>query len=126
MEACDCHLNLFTKTIIDMLETNYRFGEVYKLAPQIENSSEGVAFKNMFINDNGRVALVAFKAGQKLDTHTTPEEVMVSVLEGEIEFTMLDMTHTLKVGEFLLMGGGVPHSVVAKADSKMMLVKIKA
>ena len=53
---------------------------------------KGVAFKNMFINDNGRVALVAFKAGQKLDTHTTPEEVMVNVLEGEIEFTMLDMT----------------------------------
>lgn len=45
---------------------------------------------------------------------------------GEIEFTMLDMTHTLKSGEFLLMGGGLPHSVVAKADSKMMLVKIKA
>lgn len=126
MEACDCHFNLFTKTIIDMLETNYRFSEVYKLAPQIESSSEGVALKNMFINDNGRVALVAFKAGQKLDTHTTPEEVMVNVLEGEIEFTMLDMTHTLKAGEFLFMGGGVPHSVVAKADSKMMLVKIKA
>lgn len=126
MEACDFHLNLFTKTIIDMLETNYRFGEVYKLATQIESSSERVAFKNMFINDNGRVALVAFKAGQKLDTHTTPEEVMVNVLEGEIELTMLDMTHTLKAGEFLFMGGGVPHSVVAKADSKMMLVKIKA
>lgn len=109
-----------------MLETNYRFGEVYKLATQIESSPERVAFKNMFINNNGRVALVAFKAGQKLDTHTTPEEVMVNVLEGEIEFTMLDMTHTLKAGEFLLMGGGVPHSVVAKADSKMMLVKIKA
>lgn len=49
---------------------------------------------------------------------------MVSVLEGEIEFTMFDKPHTIRAGEFLLMGSEVPHSVTAKADTKMMLVKI--
>lgn len=108
-----------------MLHTDYKFGEIKSIADQIEVSAEKVQFKHVFNNDNGGVVLVAFKAGQKLDTHTAPAELMVNVLEGEIEFTMLDKPHTIKAGEFLLMGADVAHSVVAKADSKMMLVKVK-
>lgn len=108
-----------------MLETEYKFGEVYPLASQIETGTDRVRFRNIFSNTNGSVVLVAFKAGQQLDTHTAPAEVMVNVLEGEIEFTMLDRPHTIRAGEFLLMGADVPHSVIAKADSKMMLVKVK-
>ncbi|MDE7091974.1 MAG: cupin domain-containing protein, partial [Muribaculaceae bacterium] len=83
-----------------------------------------VHFKQIFNNNNGGVALVAFKAGQKLETHIAPAELMVNVLEGEIEFTMLDKVNTIKAGEFMLMGADVPHSVVAKTDAKMMLVKV--
>lgn len=108
-----------------MLNTDYKFGEVHGIAEQIEAGSDKVHFKHIFNNENGGVVLVAFKAGQKLDTHVAPAELMVNVLEGEIEFTMLDKPHTIKAGEFLLMGAEVPHSVIAKADSKMMLIKVK-
>ena len=108
-----------------MLHTEYKFGEVHGIADQIEVGSDKVHFRQIFSNENGGVVLVAFKAGQKLDTHVAPAEVMINVLDGEIEFTMLDKVNTLKAGEFLLMGADVPHSVVAKADSKMMLVKVK-
>ena len=63
---------------------------------------------------------------EKVESLSAPAEVMVTVLEGEIEFTMLDMPHTLKAGEFMLMGENVPHSVSAKVDSKVMLTKVKA
>ncbi|MBD5345781.1 MAG: cupin domain-containing protein [Bacteroides sp.] len=109
-----------------MLQTDYKFGEVHNLAKQIEVSSERVNFKHIFNNANGGVALVAFKAGQKLDEHLSPAELMITVLDGEIVFTMLDTPHTLRAGEFMLVGEGVPHSVLANADSKMMLTKIKA
>lgn len=108
-----------------MLDTDYKFGDVHELTAQIESGKDKVHFKHIYSNENGGVVLVAFEAGQKLDTHTAPAEVMVNVLEGEIEFTMIDKPHTLKAGEFLLMGAGVPHSVIARAASKMMLVKIK-
>lgn len=108
-----------------MLNTDYRFGEVHGITGQIEAGSDKVHFKQVFNNENGGIVLVAFKAGQKLDTHTASAEVMVNVLEGEIEFTMLGKPHTIKAGEFLLMGADVPHSVFAKVDSKMMLVKVK-
>lgn len=108
-----------------MLNTEYKFSEVHKLAEQIEAGADKVHFHNLFSNDNGGAVLLAFKAGQKLDTHTAPAEVMVNVIEGEIEFTILDKPHTLKAGEFLLLGAGVAHSVAATTDAKVMLFKVK-
>lgn len=109
-----------------MLNTDYKFGEVYNLAKQIEAGDDKVHFHGVFSNDNGGVALIAFKKDQVLDTHLAPAELMVNVLEGQIEFTMNDMAHNLVAGEFMLVGEGVPHSVVAKSDAKVMLVKVKA
>ena len=108
-----------------MLETEFKFGEVHALADQIQTAADRPQFRNIFSNGNGGVVLVGLSEGQKLDTHTAPAELMVNVLEGEIECTMLDRPHTIKAGEFMLMGADVPHSVLAKADSKIMLVKVR-
>ncbi len=109
----------------NMLKTDYKFGEVNVLASQIETGTDKVMFRHIFGNEHGGVTLLAFKAGQSLSTHTAPVEVMVNVIEGEIEFTMLDRPHKIQAGEFLLMGADVPHSVVANTDSKVMLIKVK-
>ncbi|MCM1293353.1 MAG: cupin domain-containing protein [Bacteroides sp.] len=108
-----------------MLNTDLKFGEVYDLASQIANGSDRVEFKRVFETANGGVTLLAFKAGQKLEEHQAPAEVMVYVLEGEIEFTMMGTPHVIESGRFLLMGADVPHSVVAKADTKVALIKVK-
>lgn len=108
-----------------MLDTDYKFGEVYNLTALIAADDLQVRFKRVFENACGGVSLLAFKEGQKLDQHLAPAEVMVCVLEGEIVFTMIDQPHTLKRGEFLLMGAGVPHSVMARKDAKVMLIKVK-
>ncbi|MCH5233405.1 MAG: cupin domain-containing protein [Muribaculaceae bacterium] len=107
------------------MKTDYKFGEVIRFNEAISFSDENVVFSNVFETEYGGVSNVALKAGQKLETHIAPFEVMVTLCVGEIDFTMLDMTHNMKAGEFLLMGANVPHSVVAKQDSIITLVKIK-
>ena len=107
------------------MKTNFKFGEVNKFNEAIGYNAEKVEFKTVFETEQGGVSLVAMKKGQKLETHTAPFEVMVNVCEGEIEFTMLDTPNTIKAGEFFLMGANVAHSVLAKEDSKLMLVKVK-
>lgn len=107
------------------MNTSFKFGEVNTLSTQVEADDRHVNFKNVFETENGGVALLAFKEGQKLETHLAHTQVMVTVLEGEIEFTMIDRVHTIRPNEFLLMGADVPHSVVARKDSKVMLVKVK-
>lgn len=109
-----------------MLTTNFKFGEVFPLVKEIDFGKDNVNFRDIFHNNNGGVSLLAFKEGQALATHLAPAEVMVTVLEGEIEFTMIDTKHTLRAGEFMLVGQGVPHSVKANKDSRVMLVKIKS
>lgn len=108
-----------------MIDTNYKFGEVHSLSQQITPGSDSVRFHNVFHNANGGVALVAFEAGQKLDTHNAPAEVMVYILEGRVEFTLNNGRHILHNGDFLLIGADVAHSVAALEDSKLMLIKVK-
>ncbi|MCH5236810.1 MAG: cupin domain-containing protein [Muribaculaceae bacterium] len=107
------------------MKTNYRYGEIISLCNQVDYASDQVEFRQVFETSNGGVALLAFKEGQKLETHTSPFQVMVTVCEGEIDFTMLDETHLMKAGDALLMGANVAHSVKARANSKVLLVKIK-
>ncbi len=109
-----------------MIDTEYKFGEVHVLANQVEASEDRVHVQNIFSTSHGGVAVLAFKAGQKLDEHVAPAEVMVYALEGSVEFTIMDKPHTINAGEFLLLGEGVPHRVEAKADSKVALIKVKA
>lgn len=108
-----------------MLKTDYKFGEAFPLASQIVKNESEVEFKEIMGNDNGGVVLLAFSAGHDLARHLAPAEVMVYLLEGEVVFTMLDRPVHLHKGDFFLMGSGVPHSVHAVTDAKVMLVKIK-
>ena len=107
------------------MKTNFKFGEVVRFNEAIEYRAEKPEFKTVFETSHGGVSLVALKSGLKLETHTAPFEVMVTVCEGEIEFTMIDQSFRIKAGEFFLMGANVAHSVVANVDSKIMLVKVK-
>lgn len=107
------------------MKTNFKFGEPIRFNEAIVYNDSKPEFKTIFETTKGGVALVALKAEQRLDTHTAPFEVMVTVCEGEIEFTMLDKSYRLKAGEFFLMGENVAHSVVANTDAKILLVKIK-
>lgn len=109
-----------------MTDTSFRFGEVHVLADVVRPAEDRVQFKSIFSTDNGGISILAFQKGQKLDEHVAPAEVMVSVLEGSVEFTIAGSAKVLNRGEFLLLGQGVPHSVVARGDAKIMLVKIKA
>ena len=106
-------------------KTDFKFGEVYGLLDQVEIAHDKVQFRNIFETSNGGVAIVAFEAGQALDAHVAPAEVMITVLEGEIEFNMAGNIHRIKTGEFLLMGEDVIHSVKAVADTKLLIVKVK-
>ncbi|MCH5246853.1 MAG: cupin domain-containing protein [Muribaculaceae bacterium] len=107
------------------MKTDYKFGEVHNLADQVEKGSDKVHFKGIFETENGGISVLAFEKGQELTQHIAPAEVMVYVLEGEIEFTMIDRPHNISAGEFLLIGTDVPHSVKALADSKVLVTKIK-
>lgn len=107
------------------MKTDYKFGEVKRLLEQIEIGKEKVNFRDIFETGNGGISLLAFERGLRLDKHLSPAQLMVYVLEGEIEFTMIDKPHILVADEFILVGKDVPHSVSAIQDSKVLLIKVQ-
>lgn len=107
------------------MKAYFKFGEALNHGEAIKYNDERPEFQPVFETAYGGVSFVALKEGQKLDPHSAPFEVMVNVCEGEVEFTMIDKAVNLKEGEFFLMGANVEHSVVARKDSKLMLIKVK-
>ena len=61
------------------MKTNYKFGEIIRHDEAIDYSTEQPVFSPVFGTPNGGVTFVALKAGQALETHTAPFEVMVNV-----------------------------------------------
>lgn len=103
--------------------TDLRFGEVFRLTDQIKSSSDKVAFLNVMNTSNGGVGLMALEAGQKLDTHAAPAELLVLVLEGEIVFSLEDKGNVMKEGDILMVGEGVRHAVECIRNAKVLLCK---
>jgi quercetin dioxygenase-like cupin family protein len=76
-------------------------------------------------NKAGNITIFAFGQGQGLSTHTAPFDAFVLVTEGVCEVTIDNAKQELKSGQCILMPAGIPHSLHAKEDFKMLLVMLK-
>lgn len=64
---------------------------------------------------------IVLRAGQGVPEHKTPGEITVQCLEGEVEFRASDALHVLRGGDWLHLRGGEPHSLLARADSSLLV-----
>ena len=71
------------------------------------------------------MTVMAFTAGEGVSTHSAPGDAMAYILEGEAEITIADKVYAAKAGQALVMPSGIPHSVKALSDFKMLLVVVK-
>lgn len=77
-------------------------------------------------NESGLVVMMAFDKDTHLDTHSAAADVMVQILEGTCEFTLLDTPHILRAGDAITMHPGDLHSLRAPERFKMLLTKLNA
>lgn len=87
---------------------------------------DGEKFKKEVLlqNDNSCLDLIALKKDAIIDTHTSIADAAVYVLEGEIEMHFNAEKFTVEKGEMLMFKKDEQHHVLAKKDSKFLLVKI--
>lgn len=79
----------------------------------------------MFANPNGSTVVVAIAETAGLPEHAAPEDVVITILEGQADFVFSDKTVSLFPGEVLTMPKGTIHSVVVATDTKVLLTKIR-
>lgn len=92
----------------------------------IVDLEKGESFdKNVLLeNNNGEFTIIAIKKGKIIDTHTSKEDAVVFVIDGEIEIHFTAEKFKLDKGELIMFKKDVEHKVLALKDSKFFVVKI--
>ena len=74
---------------------------------------------------NGNVTLFAFDKDESLSEHTSPFEALVNIIEGSMTITIGGKPFTVEEGEIILLPPDIPHGLVARQKTKMLLTMIK-
>lgn len=94
------------------------------LAAQNPVRAESVTPHRTYDGKHVRVRHLAFDAGAILAEHTAPRPVVISVVDGEVLFTIGADTHRLRAGAVLHMDQNVPHSVTAVSPARLVLTLV--
>lgn len=81
----------------------------------------GLASRTLVRGADARVVLLALAAGGRLHEHETAHSVSVQVIEGRVGLQLPDRAVELGAGELLFLEGGVPHDLVAREASVVLL-----
>lgn len=91
----------------------------------VEVPGDGIVSRAIHSDDDVRVVLFSFAAGQQLSDHTAPMAVTLEIVEGEADITLGDELVAGRPGTWIHMPGNMPHSVVAKTPVTMLLTLLK-
>lgn len=69
------------------------------------------------------VIRLVLTAGKEIPVHKAPKEITVQCLEGQIEFTTMGRTLTMRPGKILFLPPEELHSLKAIEDSIMLVTK---
>lgn len=114
-----------------MSQTKASSGAAFESAQSVQATAlldyqdGSIASREILNSSNGKIKLLAFDAGQCLNEHTSPYNVVVLIMEGEAEITISGTPHRLREGELILMPAQQPHALKALKRFKMILTMIR-
>lgn len=71
-----------------------------------------------------RVVVFTLDAGQLLTEHTSPRAVVVTLLDGEMDFQVRDEHHHMLAGDVIYLAPGEVHALTAITKCRMQLVMV--
>lgn len=71
-----------------------------------------------------RVVDFSFDTGQLLTEHTSPRAVVVTLLDGTMDFDLDGETHSMAAGDVIYMAPSVRHALRATSPCHMQLVMV--
>lgn len=98
--------------------------EVLVLKEQVNYQDGQVVSKTLAQNDYVSITLFAFDKDEKISTHESGGDAMVTCLDGVGRITIDGKEYELHEGESIVMPAKHPHAVYGKERFKMLLVVV--
>lgn len=96
------------------------------LGAEVEIPHDGTLSRVLYKDDQVRLVIFAFDAGQELTEHTASVPAIVQVVRGHLELTLGDVEMTGTPGCWIHMPAKLPHSVRAVEPTVMLLTMLRS
>lgn len=87
--------------------------------------TESIVSRTVHNDDQTKVTLFGFAAGQELSEHTASMPAVIHILQGEARLTLGEDVHEAQAGTWVHMPPNLKHSLVAHTPVLMLLTMIK-
>jgi len=105
------------------MSTDYIY--IANLIQEAEIPSEGILSRPLHEDDQLKVVLFSFSAGQELSEHTASRPAVLHFVQGEAQVTLGSDTHDVKPGAWVHMVPGLKHGIKAKTPVVLLLLLLK-
>jgi quercetin dioxygenase-like cupin family protein len=93
----------------------------FDLLPLLAFSEKGPQAQLISESESARLVLFALRAGQEINEHHSPSQLLVQALDGSLVFSAQGQSITLRAGMILQLAANIPHNVHATTDTLMLL-----
>ena len=99
--------------------------QIRQLADELHPPESGKTSIVLTDDDNAKVVLFAFAAGDGLKEHVAPLPAIIQIIKGEAELTVSEEVVAGKPGIWIQMAAKTPHSIKAQTPVVMLLTLLK-
>ena len=105
------------------MSSNYTY--IADLAKQVDIPTDGILSRTLRDDEQVKVVLFGFGAGQELSEHTASMPAILRIVQGEARLTLGNDSVEAEAGAWVHMPPELRHGVYAKTPVVMLLLLIK-
>jgi quercetin dioxygenase-like cupin family protein len=101
------------------------YTHIADLAREVEIPRDAILTRTLYVDEQVKVVLFAFDAGQELSEHTASTPAILHFLQGEARLTLGEDSMEARAGAWVHMPAQLPHSIQARTPVVMLLLLLK-
>lgn len=105
---------------------NSRYTYIADLAKQVDIPDDGILSRTLHTDEQVKVVLFGFDAGQELSEHTASMPAILHIVQGEARLMLGDDSVEAQAGAWVHMPPHLRHGIYAKTPVVMLLLLLKS